>query len=58
MLEVIKINFTQLSTEFTLVVVTHLETTSKYLFSFYYTVYHNDILLHTFVQVKMNIKVY
>lgn len=54
----IKIYFIQLSTEFTLVVVTGLETMSECLFSFHYTVYHNDTVLSTFAQAKMNIQVY
>lgn len=52
MLEVIKINFTQLSTEFTLVVVTGLETMSKCLFYFRYTVCHSDIVLHIFPKLR------
>lgn len=58
MLELIKINFTQLKAKFTLEVINGLEIMSKYLFSFHYTVYNNTIVPHTFTQVKMNIKPY
>jgi len=50
--------FTQLKAEFTLEVMTGLETISKCLFFFHYSVYHNAIVSHTFTQVKMNIKLY
>lgn len=49
---VIKINFTQLSTELTLEVMTDLETMSKCLFPFHYAVYHNDIVLHSLPKLR------
>lgn len=46
------------SVKFMLEIMTGLEIMYNCSFSFHYTVCHNIVVLHTFAQLKMNIKLY